>query len=217
MLRVHLTPVVGTSQALSPCPCVRSQTLSCVISRSLWGCYCFISRCVDLGSTYVAILPCSLCVKVSVLRMKACRSDEHQRLTTNFHQSSCRQGEGGWGTEASGGAFSSSEDLPLLIRLPGSLCVEIWSCSLLRFHNFYSMKYAAVYSSLYHCGEIGNCSNHNNIFICNAVLSDDGYMPTFIPLSVFFALLPSVRILNMACIDFFFLLHQLKVILWALE
>lgn len=110
---------------------------------------------------------------------------------------------GGWG-----GLFSSSEDLPRLIRLPARLSSE-WRYGLAplqRFHNFGS----AERSGLFHRKEkknfkkIGNCRCRYNgiILICDATLSDDKYVPTFIPLSVFFALLPSVRILNMARIDF---------------
>lgn len=90
--------------------------------------------------------PASAAVKVGRPRMKACRSEERHRLTTNFHQSSCRQGEEGearrhlgkWG-RGGRGDFSSSEDLPRLIRLPrpALLRVEIRAPALLqRLHNF---------------------------------------------------------------------------------
>lgn len=62
----------------------------CITSWSLWGSYCFISRCVDLCVKHVPILSAAPPAKVS--EMQLCRSDEHRRLTTNFHQSSCGRG-----------------------------------------------------------------------------------------------------------------------------
>lgn len=144
--------------------------------------------------------------------MKACRSDERHRLTTNFHQSSCRQGEEGearrhlgkWG-RGGRGDFSSSEDLPRLIRLPrpALLRVEIRGpCTLAKTPRLLPGETRRFVAS----GKIGNCRrrcNNNMTLIWDATLSRDKYMPTFIPFSVFFALLPSVRILSMARIAFF--------------
>lgn len=151
-------------------------------------------------------------VKVGRPRMKACRSDERHRLTTNFHQSSCRQGEEGearrhlgkWGEGRVRGLF-------LLWRFattyqappPGSPpSGDTGPCTLAKTPQLLPGETRRFVAS----GKIGNCRrrcNNNMTLIWDATLSHDKYMPTFIPFSVFFALLPSVRILSMARIVFF--------------
>lgn len=76
-----------------------------------------------------------------------------------------------------------------------------------------ALRNAAVYS-VGKKKKVGNCccryDGNSIVLICDATLSDDKYVPTCIPLRVFFALLPSVRILNMARIDFFLLPPPIK-------
>lgn len=129
--------------------------------------------------------------------MKSCRSDECQRLTTNFHQSGCgRRGP------RRGGAWGASSSLNILHYLSGLLapCVEIWPCSLLRpgVHKLYEKLHFNPVCMLERATTATTA-----FFIYNAALSDDVHMPAFIPLCSVFALLPSASILNMVCIDLF--------------
>lgn len=95
----------------------------CIISWSLGGSYCFISRCVDLRVKHVPILSAAPPAKVS--EMQLCRSDEHQRLTTNFHQSSCGRGRDMGASQRDASCFS--EDSLLLISQ--AYWVVIWAGS----------------------------------------------------------------------------------------